>query len=294
MENSKLPNSKPEILVIGAGYLGSRIAEYFGARAALSSIDITNLEALKTEIDTQKPKIVINAAAKTQTNQIEKPENQDLAFRVNVQGPANLCFLAGELNFKLVHISSGMFFDGTNPDGSSHKEDDTPQPVSYYAWTKAWADALLQPYLEKYGILITRIHLPISAVPNPRNLLDKLRKFNQFLDAPTSATVVEDFLAALDFLLQKQASGVYHLTNAGQITFYEIAQMLQEAGLIEPDRELVKVSKEQFDQLVASNGGAYQSNPLLNIGKLTAAGFPMPELKESVRKSIEKYKSLMN
>ena len=47
-----------EILVVGAGNIGTRYAEFFGPRAVLSSVDITDYAALEAVLKEYQPKIV--------------------------------------------------------------------------------------------------------------------------------------------------------------------------------------------------------------------------------------------
>ncbi|MBU6389262.1 sugar nucleotide-binding protein, partial [Patescibacteria group bacterium] len=256
-------------LVLGkGGYLGERIFQSIGEEAVFSEVDMIDLSALEEEISRLRPRRVVNAAGYAQTAEAEKPEHRNLAFQLNVQGPANLVYLAHRYGFYLVHISTGMFFDGAGPTGNGWKEDDTPQPTNYYAWTKAWCDGELEPFTRSDRVLITRIHMPISKQSHPRNFLEKLRKFSSVVDEPQSLTVVEDYLSALNELMRREATGVYHLVNPGRITLYEIVIQMQKAGLIESERKISKMTRLELDRLTAENGGAHQTYPILNTDKL--------------------------
>ncbi|MCC2631529.1 MAG: solute carrier family 35, er, partial [Patescibacteria group bacterium] len=203
-----------KVLIFGGGYLGNRIRDHFGENALISTADITDLEAVKEAIQASQPHVVINAAAKTLTGELEKPENQAEGYQVNVQGAANIAYACREASVFMAHISTGMMFDG--PDV---READTPQPTNYYAWTKAWADAQLVPLMGD-KVMIARIHTPLSKHANPRNLLTKLQGFDKVVGEPSSLTVVEDFLAALEQLVEKRASGIYNVVNPGSISLY--------------------------------------------------------------------------
>lgn len=281
------------ILIIGDGYLGTRLQEHFGDRSVITIADITNLETIGAAVEQYQPEIIINAAAYTQTNDAEKPENRALAYDVNVKGPANLAYLAHQRGIYLVHLSTGMIFDGSGSDGHGFRETDPPNPTSYYTWTKAWADAELTPFLEKDTILIARLHMPLSAIPNPRNLLDKLRRFSSVVDMQGSITVVEDLLMALEKLIEQRATGIFNIVNPGTISLFEITELLRKSDLIPAEKEIKKMTKAEFDAMVAASGGAYQPDSILNTEKLQQQGIKLPDIHQAVAMAVEKYASLV-
>jgi dTDP-4-dehydrorhamnose reductase len=175
-------------------------------------------------------------------------------------------------------------------DGPDVREADTPQPTNYYAWTKAWADAQLVPLMGD-KVMIARIHTPLSKHANPRNLLTKLQGFDKVVGEPSSLTVVEDFLAALEQLVEKRASGIYNVVNPGSISLYEVVKLMQQNGLVDPAKEVKELSREQLQEMVASSGGAHQTYPILSTEKLSALGISMRPVREAVEASIKEYES---
>jgi dTDP-4-dehydrorhamnose reductase len=277
------------ILIIGDGYLGTRLQHHFGDRSIITIADFTQMEVIAEAIDAENPQIIINAAGYTLTNDAEKSENRKLAYDVNVKGPANLAYLAKQRGIRLVHLSTGMIFDGMGAEDKGFCEDDQPNPTSYYTWTKAWADALLTPFMDRDNILIVRLHLPLSAQPNPRNLLDKLRKFDSVADIQGSVTIVEDLLMSIEKLIEQKATGIYHVANPGTISLFEIAEKLQTHGLIPAEKELKKMNKEEFDAMIKKSGGAYQPNSYLNTDKLAQKGIQLTEIHQAVENCITEY-----
>jgi len=279
-------NMEPKILLIGGGYLGSRIAEFLQAEVVdIGEIDITELESVERVVAAKKPTHVINAAAMANTADLEKPEMKTLGYRVNVQGPANLALVAERQDFHLTHISTGMLFDGAGADGQGVKETDLPTPNNYYCWTKAWADAQLLP-LHSDRVLITRIHTPLSRFDNPKNYLTKLRGFNKVVDAPQSLTIVEDLLVTLKALLEQRATGIYNVVNPGAMSAWDIVELMKKHGLVPADKEVAKMTRAELDAQVAANGGAQQTFPILATEKLARAGIILPEVHEAVEQAI--------
>lgn len=282
------------ILIIGRGFLGTQIATYFSSRAHVSTVDfpevdLTNETTLKDAIEKIKPSIVINAAAFADTHAAEKIENHAKVFDINVRGPLNLLMLARQFKFHLVHIGTGMIYDGNK----TFSEADTPNPTSYYSWTKACADAILSPFCDQDSVLIVRIHLPISNVMSPKNLLSKMVTFDSFATDASSFTVVDDFLNCLEQLLTKRQTGIFHVANRGTISFFEIAQILQKHGLID-QKSLTKTTIDQINDIIVTKGGAPQTHTVLNLDKLTRNDIVMPDTKNAIEQCIREYKKNTN
>lgn len=274
------------VCIFGAGYIGTRLLEYFGNRAYLAQVDVTNLQAVRAVVAENKPLVLINAAAKTHTDDLEKPENQALAYQVNVQGAANCGLVAHEHDAFLVHLSTGMLFETST---QAITEEEVPNPKSYYAWTKAWADAQLQLFAERDGILIARIQLPLSNMEHPRNVLTKLISFTSAVDVPSSFTVLEDCFPALEQLIAQRNSGIYNLVNPGSISFYTISQMLRKQGLIQAEQLVTKITGQEMQAKTAERGGAYQPFILLDTNKLVRAGIIVKPIQQAVEYSITHY-----
>jgi dTDP-4-dehydrorhamnose reductase len=280
------------VLIIGGGYLATRLHEYFiggGHTVALldyPSIDITDLESLHRVISRERPTLIINAAAHTDTAAAEKSENQAKVFALNVAGPITISQVARQHSIRWVHFSTGMMFDGPGPDGQGFRETDTPEPTNYYSWTKAWADGALTPFLERDRILIMRIHTPISRFSHPRNFLDRMQRFDKAINVESSVTIVEDMLNALDHLLATEQYGLFNVVNPGSISAYDIALLMQKQGLIPADKQLVPMTRTELDAL----GGAHQTFPILNTDKLLASGLDLPPISEAVMASIQAFK----
>jgi dTDP-4-dehydrorhamnose reductase len=81
------------------------------------------------------------------------------------------------------------------------------------------------------------------------------------------------------------------MVNEGSISFYEIAQIMQENGLIEADKVIGRVSTEDFQASVKEKGGSYQPFPILSIEKLKAAGVSMRPVREAIVSTVKEYQS---
>jgi len=279
-------------LIIGSGYLGTVLGTHFRTKgemimAGSQEIDITDLASVQSLIEHHQPTLIINTAAFTNTNAAELPENRGKVYAVNVQGPANIAYVARKLAIPWVQLSTGMMFDGIE---GGWDESALPNPTNYYSWTKFWADAQLAPLAPNDHCYILRIHTPLSATSHPRNFMNRLQKFERAIDVPSSVTIVEDLCFTIDQLLQKNApGGIYNVVNPGIISAFTIAQLMQAAGLIAPEKNLSALTREELDLMTKTNGGAHQTFPILKTDKLVTLGIILPNAETAVRTTINNF-----
>jgi len=264
------------------GWLANKFKDYLG-NALVSDVDITNLRALRKELEDKEPEVVINAAGITGRPNIDWCEEHKLeTVAGNVTGPLNILRSCGEKNIYWVHFGSGCVFQGDN-NGLGWKEDNEAAPPSFYSWTKYWADSILK----HFPVLIVRLRLPIDIEPNPRNLIDKLLEYSQVIDTQNSVTVIPDLLDAVKQLIDKKKTGIYHLTNPGTISPSEIMKLYQEE--VNPNHKFEIISeKNLYEQDLAK---AVRSNCVLNTDKLQKEGIKLKPIKERIKEVIKEYKS---
>lgn len=217
------------VLIFGSrGWLGSRYAEHYTSRGAdvwMSSVDVTYRSAVRPVIRSAQPDLVINAAGRTHSADIpnidaciasETARRETLAS--NALGAATVALACAEAGCRLVHLGSGCIFDGPGV----FDETSTPNPVSWYARTKAMGDEWVMA--ANPDALILRIRMPISAQPHPRNLITKLAHFEHVVDVTNSVTVVEDLLAYTDQLVAMRATGIVHAVHPQPVSYRLLMQ----------------------------------------------------------------------
>jgi len=249
----------------------------------ISDVDITDLSALREELNEKKPEVVINAAGRTGRPNIDWCEEHKLeTIASNTIGPLNILQACGERKIYWVHLSSGCIFQGSGPDGNGFKEDDKALPPSFYSWTKYWADSVLK----HFPVLIIRIRMPIDVEPNPRNLINKLLTYSQVIDSENSITVIPDLLDAAKQLIDKKRTGVYHVVNPGAISPSKIMTLYKKE--IDPNHQFeVITDKDLYKKGLAT---AHRANCLLNIDKLQKEGIFLKPIKERIIEVIKEYK----
>ena len=264
------------------GWLAQKFNKFL-EDSQVSDVDITDLSAVRKELDEKKPEVVINAAGITGRPNIDWCEEHKLeTVAGNVTGPLNILHSCEEKKIYWVHLGSGCIFQGNSPDAKGWKEDDKATPPSFYSLTKFWADQILK----NFPVLILRLRLPIDVEPNPRNLINKLLKYDKVIDTENSITIIPDLLNAAKQLIDKRKTGVYHLTNPGTINPSEIMKLYQE--IVDPSHQFKVIpDKELYEQKLAK---ATRSNCILNTDKLQKEGISLKPIQERIIEVIKEYK----
>ncbi|OON97965.1 MAG: dTDP-4-dehydrorhamnose reductase, partial [Epulopiscium sp. Nele67-Bin005] len=209
----------------------------------VKTLDISNLDQVKSTVLTHKPDVIINCAAYTAVDNCET--DVEGAYKVNAIGPRNLAVVAEELNAKLVHVSTDYVFKGESL-GRDWREDDQVEPQSIYGTSKLMGEKYIQNFSSKYFIVRTAwlygegnnfVRTMIKlAQTNP-----ELKVVNDQVGNPTST---KDLAIAILNLAKTELYGIYHGTCEGTCSWYDFACKIFEIKGI--DIKVTPVTSEQF------------------------------------------------
>lgn len=231
-----------KILIVGArGMLGQTLAaalkEYSLTLWDKDEIDITDAKQVCEKISALQPNIIINAAAYTAVDACE--ENNELAMKVNGEGPGNLAQVAKQIDAILVHYSTDYIFNGAKQAGYAEDFSDV-DPVNAYGKSKAAGEAAIKNTADatwnKYYIIRTA-WLYGAGGPNFVDTMITLAQDRDSLsvvnDQHGSPTFTNDLAERTTWMLKELPEfGVYHVTNAGTCTWYEFAkEIFSQAGI---------------------------------------------------------------
>ena len=224
-----------KLWIIGHGLLGTALKKLCDNKSIKTVIttrdvvDITHLEQLKKFSQTPAAEGVthiINCAAYTNVDQAEK--EPELAHRVNALGPENIGNVANKIQAKVVHISTDYVFGegGKRP----FKELDTCNPVGVYGKTK-WEGEVNLLDICPLACIIRSSWLFGRGGKNFISSLVQRMKSDPMLhivnDQKGRPTFVQDLAEAILSLLCH--GGIYHFSNAGEVSRYEMAQKIHAA-----------------------------------------------------------------
>lgn len=217
--------SQSILIIGGSGQLGRALQTVFPEAATVGRdrLDISSPKSLVT-FDWSSFEVIINAAAWTDVDGAEIPENREAVWSANAGGPAQLATIAARTGKRLIHFSSDYVFDGKK---ATYAESAPLSPLSVYGAAKAAGD-LAVGTLENYYIFRTS-----WVIGDGKNFV---RTMQQLAKKGVSPKVVNDQRGRLTFsdelaravafaLDASWQSGVYNLTNAGDVvSWHEVAQ----------------------------------------------------------------------
>jgi dTDP-4-dehydrorhamnose reductase len=224
------------ILVTGArGTVGGyyrELASSFGEPlevAGREDLDVTRLEDVERWFERKRYTLVINLAAATDLDRAEK--EPEWAYRLNVVGPWNLALAAEAQGATIVHYSTvGMF--GKDGAMGPFSEGDVPNPVNVYASTKYAGEQRVATHASKH--FIVRTAWVFGGGVNDKKFIGKLREkllkgepIRAVGDKVGSPTFAGDLVDCVRELVATRAYGLYHVTNKGSASRYDIAVELK-------------------------------------------------------------------
>jgi len=272
------------VTVFGAsGLLGKALLhEWRGdAVTGLSSrdADIRDAERVQQVVRETRPQWIVLAAAYTDVDGCEG--NPDLAFAVNRDGAMNVAAVAKEVGARLLFLSSDYVFDGKKT--TAYEISDQRNPQSVYGRAKAEAEVKLLELMPECCIARTSWLFGTGGKSFPDTIL-RLAASRPALDVVNDQhgcpTYTTDLARAMIQLCRKNASGILHVTNSGDCSWFEFAQeIVQGAGLATAVRP---VSSQQMPR--PAPRPAYS---VLSQASLQVLGIKMPSWRDALRRYLE-------
>jgi dTDP-4-dehydrorhamnose reductase len=232
------------VLITGAnGQLGSDLTEQLAARADVratthADLDIADDDAVARTIEDFKPDTVINCAAFHNVDLCEREE--EMAFRINGIAVKRMAERCAEAGAKLVHLSTNYVFDGRARD--PYGEHDRPNPRSVYAISKLTGEYAALSYEPKALVIrgsgLYGLHGSGAKGGNfITRVLNRARdegELTMVRDQRLQPTYTADLAAALIEAIDRDATGLLHLTASGECSWLEFSEAIFEVAGISP------------------------------------------------------------
>lgn len=233
------------VLIIGAtGQLGQDLMRLFGEEAiglGHQELDVTDGISVSRVLREKHPDWVINTAAFHRVDDCET--NPTLSFAVNATGAANVARAAEEIGASVVFYSTDYVYGGIDRGRDQpFSETDPAQPLNVYGISK-WAGEQLVMQANPRHLVVRTAGLYGTATSRkgwtfPELMVNKARDENQLrvvADQALSPTYTSDLAATTKALMEAEATGLFHLTNGGECSWYEFAKAtIDLAGLDVP------------------------------------------------------------
>lgn len=275
-------------LIIGAGFLGAKIEDFFSqnekavSATSLSGrgfeqLDILDKKNVGKIFSEKKPRRVILCASMSNVDECEKFPKQ--AKAINIEGVRNVFDVSKKYKSKLVFISTDYVFDGT---GGNYSEQDKTHPLQVYGKTKLESENIV---LKEQKNLVVRVSTLYGSSRVEKNtfhssIVQRLSKGEEVFaafDQTTSPTLIDDVAQSVFSLLEKNQRGVFHCAGEQAISRYEFAiSVAKKYGL---DASLVKGVAAKDLKWVAKR----PMNSSLSIKKLNSQQIFMKNVDQGLR-----------
>ena len=222
------------VLILGAkGTLGGQLLRLYPKATGWDreDVDVLDFPTLRRKVAGLEflPEAVINCVAFNDVDGAEDRPQQAFALNADVVG--NLASLTKELGVPLVHYSTNYVFDGVK---GEYAEEDPPAPLSAYARSKRRGEELAlasggQCYVVRTAVIFGPKGLSDlskkSFVDIMLDLSSKRDTIQAVSDEINSVTYAPDLALHTRGLLETlPPAGVFHLTNSGGASWFDMAR----------------------------------------------------------------------
>jgi dTDP-4-dehydrorhamnose reductase len=235
-ERCEPPSGRPILIAGASGTLGSAFARLCAARGlahrALTrhDLDITDRDAVERAVSDTGAWAVVNAAGYVRVDDAE--HDAHACHRLNAAAAEALARACVRTGIPLVAFSSDLVFDGKK--GAPYVESDRVAPLGVYGRSKAECEARV--LAAHPGALVVRTAAFFGPWDEWNFITRTLASLTLGVpvdaadDLTVSATYVPDLVhATLDLLIDGER-GIWHLANAGETTWADLARAAARAA----------------------------------------------------------------
>lgn len=228
-----------KILVTGAGgMVGHYVQQCFNFHELVLTdivpnyrhLDVAQKNEVEQILQETNPDTILHLAAATDVDRCET--DQTYAYKSNVVGTQNLVIAARQQNLTFIFLSTSAIFNGIQM--TPYIENDTAQPVNYYAKTKLEGEHFIQEHLKNYFIIRAGWMIGGGKIRDKKfvgKIIEKIQLGEKEIfavnDKYGSPTYAKDLVHTIERLIQTKYYGVYHAANGFGCTRYDIANEIK-------------------------------------------------------------------
>ena len=274
-----------KVLITGAnGQLGHELvratiaAGHEVVATSHETLDITDKTAVDAVMTETRPDVVIHAAAWTAVDACES--DPEKALLVNGTATKFIADAARAVGAHVVYISTDYVFDGSKT--SAYDESDATNPQSVYGSSKlageralGATDAIVRIswVCGFYGANMVKTILRLAEQPQLKFVDDQIG----------NPTFADDAAAMIVRLAIEKRPGTWHVTNQGEVSWYEFAREVLIAGGFDAD----KVVPIKTHELQPPRPATRPFNSVLNNASLKNAGIALlPDFREPLARLV--------
>jgi len=277
-----------KIAILGVGFLGAKLVEFFSKRFnvvcadinprsdLVNKIDATNKQEIENLLTVEKPDIVIDTIALSSYFVCEN--NHKLCRKLNFESAKYIAEACKKIDAKMIFISSSYIFDGEK---GNYLETDIPNSLNKYALSKIDAE---KKVLELDNSIVIR--------SEPMYGFDKVKKqivfgtntfeFDVKIGFPNilrKPIFIDDLPPIILSLVEKNQSGIFNIAGPTKLRWLDF---LTDLSMLVNAQNKIKI---------VDNSGWILKPPYdssLNTSKITSLGIKTTAFKAAL-KELKKY-----
>ncbi len=244
------------VAVIGStGQLGQDLMRVFGDEGAVGfthqDLDVTDGVGVASAMHSLKPDWVLNTAAFHRVDDCEI--NPTSALTVNAMGALNVARAAAAVGAGVVFFSTDYVFGGEDRQpGQPYEEGDHLQPLNVYGVSKIAGEQLVMQANARH-LVVRSAGLYGTATSRkgwtfPELMLNKAKAegiVRVVTDQVLSPTFTADLAHKTKELIEQDATGLFHLTNAGECSWFEFAEGAFDLAGVKVEMEPIQTGQTQ-------------------------------------------------
>jgi dTDP-4-dehydrorhamnose reductase len=232
-------------LIGAAGQLGFDLARTFDLpgeliRLTRADLDVLDPGAVTRVLRDLRPTHVLNTAAYNLVDRAE--DDRASAFALNADAVGALADVCESIGTTFVHFSTDYVFDGRR--SSPYGEDDAPGPLSQYGHSKLAGERLALTRCRRafvfrvcglFGVARSAGKGGTNFVETMLRLAREGRPIRVVRDQVLTPSYTLDLAPKVWRVMAGGPPGLYHLTNAGETSWYDFAREIFRLSGLAPD-----------------------------------------------------------
>lgn len=246
-----------------------------------NDVDITSEKEVISFFEKIDFDVLIHCAAYTAVDKAEK--EKELCYAINAKGTENLARVCKEKNSAVIYISTDYVFSGEGE--MPFEADDEKSPLSVYGKSKYEGEKAVMSLCEKYFIVRTSWvfgEQDRNFIATMLRLSKTAKEINVVYDQVGSPTYSSDLADLITQMAQTEKYGIYHGTNEGFCSWYELAKKVFEYKNIP-----MKVNPVTSEEYITP--AKRPKNSRMSKSSLLKAGFSLlPHWEDAVERYLDK------
>lgn len=233
----------------GSGQVGSELVKSLLNAGGIDDVfapssaelDLSSRESVLGAVTLMRPDWIFHVGAWTQVDSCE--DDPQRAFTVNGLGSRFIVQGADMVGARICYLSTDYVFDGSSD--RPYREWDPVGPRTVYGASKLAGEKEMRPQ----DLIVRTSWVMGEYGQNMAKTLIRLAKAggsNRFVDDQIGTpTIVSDLVNALVELFMDSHSGIFHVSNSGETSWFQVARFVFEMLGEDPER-IVPVSSSEL------------------------------------------------